>query len=390
MKQKYVDTLFYIAYVSFFASLFLGDVYTVGTLDVISRYLRIISYILIVISCIGVRFTKKDFFIFCIIFSLGLIYAILTNDIYWCILTLLLFNSRKVNIKNIFRISIAILLIGIAVVIALVLLGFLPDILTARDSLSLNSYTRHSFGFYTSNVLPLLTLYILSYYILIFESQIKISVIIFTVLTSLVISELCDSRNAFILSVVLSAAVICIKISKCKYRILLPLSRFLVPSLIIISYAMLFLLPLGGIWNTIDTLFSGRFRLGIFKMRRIGLHPVNIMSNDSFFDDNVTYVNGEHLDTVVLDNGYLYVGLRYGILILLFYIYISQKITSKYSNRPYILLVTVCVFTANFVDNDLVDYCFLPFILLAFCDRKETSILDGGNNEKSSCNYLNI
>ena len=236
----------------------------------------------------------------------------------------MLFNSRKVNIKNIFRISIAILLIGIAVVIALVLLGFLPDILTARDSLSLNSYTRHSFGFYTSNVLPLLTLYILSYYILIFESQIKISVIIFTVLTSLVISELCDSRNAFILSVVLSAAVICIKISKCKYRILLPLSRFLVPSLIIISYAMLFLLPLGGIWNTIDTLFSGRFRLGIFKMRRIGLHPVNIMSNDSFFDDNVTYVNGEHLDTVVLDNGYLYVGLRYGIIILLFYIYISH------------------------------------------------------------------
>lgn len=53
-------------------------------------------------------------------------------------------------------------------------------------------------------------------------------------------------------------------------------------------------------------------------MRRIGFHFINIMSNENFINDNITYANGQNLSTVVLDNGYLYIILRYGILVLFF------------------------------------------------------------------------
>ena len=130
----------------------------------------------------------------------------------------------------------------------------------------------------------------------------------------------------------------------------------------------MFLLLRGGIWNTIDTFFSGRFRLAIFKMRRIGFHFINIMSNENFINDNITYANGQNLSTVVLDNGYLYIILRYGILFLFFYFFIAYLLAKKNKKNICILGTIVMVFIANFVDNDLVDYSFLPFILWAFND----------------------
>lgn len=126
------------------------------------------------------------------------------------------------------------------------------------------------------------------------------------------------------------------------------------------------LLLKGGIWNTIDDFFSGRFRLAIFKMRRIGLHLINIMSNESFVNDNITYVDGKNMSSIVLDNGYLYVLLRYGILILLIYFFIAYCLAKKNKGNACVLGALIAVFIANFVDNDLVDYSFFPFILWAF------------------------
>ena len=86
------------------------------------------------------------------------------------------------------------------------------------------------------------------------------------------------------------------------------------------------------------------------------------------FNDNITYANGQNLSTVVLDNGYLYIILRYGILVLFFYFFIAYLLAQKNKKNICILGTIVMVFIANFVDNDLVDYSFLPFILWAFND----------------------
>lgn len=46
-----------------------------------------------------------------------------------------------------------------------------------------------------------------------------------------------------------------------------------------------------------------------------------------------------------------------------------------------ILGTVIAVFVANFVDNDLVDYSFLPFILWAFNDWKANNIVKNMNEK---------
>ena len=64
-------------------------------------------------------------------------------------------------------------------------------------------------------------------------------------------------------------------------------------------------------------------------MRRIGIHFINIMSNEFFVKDDITYVNGQNINTIALDNGYLYIILRYGILILFFYCIVAYFLAKK-------------------------------------------------------------
>ena len=186
---------------------------------------------------------------------------------------------------------------------------------------------------------------------------------------SVIVNVFCRSRNAIIISLLLSVFVILAKKKENgENKVLYHATVLSIPVMSIFSFSMMFLLLRGGIWNTIDTFFSGRFRLAIFKMRRIGFHFINIMSNENFINDNITYANGQNLSTVVLDNGYLYIILRYGILVLFFYFFIAYLLAKKNKKNICILGTIVMVFIANFVDNDLVDYSFLPFILWAFND----------------------
>ena len=99
------------------------------------------------------------------------------------------------------------------------------------------------------------------------------------------------------------------------------------------------------------------------------------MSNESFVKDNTTYVDGKDISSIVLDNGYLYIILRYGILILFVYFLIAYRLAKTNKRNVCILGTLMAVFWINFVDNDLVDYSFLPFILWAFNDVRVDSII---------------
>ena len=375
-KFKKNEISFYLSYIILYISLFIGDVYSIGSMDVFARYLRIGSYVLIFISCINLRLKKRDFFRMVAILMVTLLYGIKTEDLYWSILILLIYNSKNVDIKRVYKTSLRIIVIGIISVLVLCVLEVLPDILTSRNTLEQINYNRHSFGFYHSNVLPLLIFYLEVYYICIVKDRLRDNVIVFFMFLAGVVNTFCHSRNALILSLVLSIfAIFAKRIKKEEYKILYRTTVLSIPCMSIFSFSMMFLLLKGGIWNTIDALFSGRFRLAIFKMRRIGIHLINIMSNESFMNDNITYVDGKNISSIVLDNGYLYMILRYGILILLVYFLIAYCLAKKNRRNACVLGALIAVFIANFVDNDLVDYSFLPFILWAFNDFRVGSII---------------
>ena len=370
-KFKKDEILFYLSYIILYISLFIGDVYNIGSWDIVARYLRMGSYVLIFISCINMRLKKKDFFRMIAVLMVTLLYGVKTGDLYWSVLILLIYNSKKVDIERVYKTSSRIIVIGIISVLVFCMFGVLPDILTSRNTIEQINYNRHSFGFYHSNVLPLLIFYLEVYYICIVKEKIRNNVIAFFMLLAGVINIFCHSRNALILSWALSLFVIFAKkMRKDEYKILYRTTVLSIPCMSIFSFSMMFLLLKGGIWNTIDTFFSGRFRLAIFKMRRIGFHLINIMSNESFVNDNITYVDGKDISSIVLDNGYLYVILRYGILILLVYFLIAYCLAKKNRGNACVLGALIAVLVANFVDNDLVDYSFLPFILWAFNDLR--------------------
>lgn len=375
-KIKKNEILFYLSYIILYISLFIGDVYNIGGLDILARYLRICSYILIAISYFNLRFVKKEFLQMMVIFMITLLYAMKTGDLYWSILILLIYNSKKINIESVYRISLRIIIIGIISVLFLYLIGVLPDVLTSRDTLEQIDYNRHSLGFYHSNVFPLLIFYLEVYYICIVKERVRDSVIVLFMIFAVIVNVFCRSRNAIIISLLLSVFVILAKKKENgENKVLYHATVLSIPVMSIFSFSMMFLLLRGGIWNTIDTFFSGRFRLAIFKMRRIGFHFINVMSNENFINDNITYANGQDLSTVVLDNGYLYIILRYGILVLFFYFFIAYLLAKKNKRNICILGTIVMVFIANFVDNDLVDYSFLPFILWAFNDFGTNNVI---------------
>lgn len=376
-KFKKNEFVFQLSYIILCVSLFIGDVYSIGNMDTVARYLRMGSYILIFISCINLRLKKKDFFRMVAILMVTLLYGIETRDLYWSILILLIYNSKNVDMERVYKTSFKILVIGIISVLILCIFGFLPDVLTSRNTVNQINYNRHSFGFYHSNVLPLLIFYLEVYYICIVKEKIRDNMIVFFAVLAGAVNTFCHSRNALILSLALSIfTLFAKKMKKDEYKILYRTAVLSIPCMSIFSFSMMFLLLKGGIWNTIDTFFSGRFRLAIFKMRRIGIHLINIMSNESFVNDNITYLDGKYMSSIVLDNGYLYVILRYGILIILGYFLIAYCLAKKNKGNACVLGALIAVFIANFVDNDLVDYSFLPFILCAFNNFRADSIIE--------------
>ena len=384
MKVKKREILFYLSYICFFVSLFLGDVYETSIILVVQRLLRIAAYGIIVLQIFGSKLKSKEWIKLLLLLIITLVFGIYTRDLYWSILIIFIYASKNINLENI--LSIIILFSAMICVLCACSVGLLPDVLTARNSSSLDNFVRHSFGFYHSNVLPLIVLYLELYYVLLEKEKAKSSVILVGVGIHVVLFIFCNSRNAFLLAVLFSVLIFGEKyigtnrkIKKVFYLI----TKYMVPFLSIFSFSMLFLLLRGGIWDVVDSAFSGRFRLGIYKMRRIGIHLINIMSNEEFKSDYVMHANGTMLDTVVLDNGYLYIILRYGILLILFYFLVSFILSKKAKGNMYVLIVLLSVFAMNFIDNDLVDYLFLPFILIAFNNSQLLEEVDSGNRKRS-------
>ena len=204
-----------------------------------------------------------------VIFMITLLYAMKTEDLYWSILILLIYNSKKINIESVYRISLRIIIIGIISVLFLCLIGILPDILTSRDTLEQIDYNRHSLGFYHSNVFPLLIFYLEVYYICIVKEKVRDSVIVLFMIFAVIVNVFCRSRNAIIISLLLSVFVILAKKKENgENKLLYHATVLSIPVMSIFSFSMMFLLLRGGIWNTIDTFFSGRFRLKEYLNRK--------------------------------------------------------------------------------------------------------------------------
>lgn len=372
MKLKKKDMVFYIAYSILFISLFIRDI-DIET-DVLTQMLRYTAYILLVFQLLMNRWQIKKIAKFAILIAASMLLFWLSKDMYWASVVLIIFAAKDIEMDKFIYFTYLILFICTLFVVLLCFLGVLPDVLTARTGIEAVA-TRHSFGFYHSDVLPVICVYLMIYYLWMKNKHAKTLVMIGWAVISLVLYYFCGSRNAFYAtSIVIVMFLIFkyIRIKKCFISIFEKISYFWVALFSAFSLTVTLLLSTGSIYDTIDTFFSGRFRVSGYKIMVTGLHFINVMSNDAYFNDKL-----------IIDNGYMYIILRYGLVAIIFYLFINYLLVKKANKNPFLLICVVTIFLVNMIDNDLCDYNFLPFIIIAFNGMKNVKFLNIRSDTRS-------
>jgi hypothetical protein len=107
--------------------------------------------------------------------------------------------------------------------------------------------------------------------------------------------------------------------------------------------------------HKIDLLFSYRLISSSWKMNRVGLKIINLMHNNEFYGN----------DSFVVDNGYLFIALRFGLVILIGLFVISFLLQKRYKNDLFVESCLIAVFVLAFIDNDFLSYGFLPILIAA-------------------------
>lgn len=353
------ETFFYFGYICLFLALFTGDiVHEILIFQSLGQYLRLLAYVLLLVSALFARkiVTIKEIVVVSVCLCLSIYVLLKTKDAYFCILTILVYSTQNIDPRKILKISFILLTVCTVLVVSACFLGFLPNVITKRGVLDVNP--RFAYGFYHSDVLPLELFYFTSYLVLLEKKKTNIFLLILITFLNLIIFKLCNSRNSFILIMLIVIFTFLLKFKSPSKRFINYFYRITKYIMLILSFFSLWMtqqLLKGGIYDTIDSLFSGRFRAGIFKIRDLGLTLINLQTQANFEADNI-----------VLDNGYLYIAIRYGIIFLILLAIWDFYFSNKAKNNIWGLMIFCFVAIANMVDNDLVDYSCLPLILIAF------------------------
>ena len=104
-----------------------------------------------------------------------------------------------------------------------------------------------------------------------------------------------------------------------------------------------------------NSVMTKRLSIAYAQYLSMGLHLFNKM-------DWSTYAKYRY----VLDNGYIFVAMRYGLAFLPFYWVVHFFAARKNKYLPVVLVALTVISLTNFIDNDLLSYGYLPIILLAF------------------------
>lgn len=355
------EIIFLLSYVCFYTSLFLSDVAIEINTDKLTRGLRYISYLLALIQLAMYKDKNKHFVVEIAVLVITLIFFIRTNDIYLPMLVILIIGAKDSSEEHICNISLKLIIIGTILTFVGGLIGYLPDIMTSKAFST--DLTRHSYGFYHSNVLPnnILLIEILAVWKY-KEKMSNFTIIFFLILHILIYFPTC-SRMSLMVGILITLVLIALKTRFFKInvrKIIIMIAYFITQFYTLVSVILMLLVNTNSIANRVDLFFSNRFWIAFLKVNRVGIKLFNFSSNDFFYKDKL-----------VIDSGYLFLLLRYGIIALLAINIISTIMVKKNINQMYHLLCIITIFTIAFIDNLFLSYRFLPFLMFSFIKRSK-------------------
>jgi len=357
-KINIYNTLFIIAYGSFYVSLVLNDIYQISdSIGIMSKCLRMITYAISVILFLQSGIRVDDLWKLIFLLGIFIIYTIVTKDTYLISIVLLVYGSRKYDTTKLFSYSFRILFVCTLLTILLMLIGVLPDYLTAKAFAT--ELSRHSLGFYHSDVFPATIVYLQVYYNWEHRQKTKTKNQFVFVIFHLVAYFLCSSRVCVIVGlsysfmVLFVSAIKSIRLKMVIANTINTISNNICAFCSLISIIGMLLVQRISKLYYIDYLFSFRLFYASLKMDRVGIHLLNLMDNDSFYGT----------DKIIVDNGYLYITLRFGIVLLLVLLFINRMLNDKCDNNLIVRLSIITVFLMGYIDNDFLSYGFLPIMI---------------------------
>lgn len=361
------ELFFFMYYTLFVFALFIEDVNISSKIcSVLSKGSKLFVLFILVMDIILKKWKKKDFYSLIVSALIGFLILFLSGDFFWIIVILMSLAAEKANTESLFRVSFWEVVILSSIVLLLFAFGLITDSVSFRTD---NSTTeRHSLGFTHSLILPLILFYLMSYYVMIKKDDINLVIVYAFFFISFITYFFCNSRNGLLLTVLLAISVSLIKFKEVKKYCKVVISFW--GKHIFAVCAIFSILPsllrskgiFNSFWIIFDNYFTNRSLLGSSAINSYGIHFINPMKYSEYASLLVD-VEGSIYKGIVLDSAYLYILIRYGILMFFFVWLIFYSIYKKEKKNIFSCLVIILVAIANVTDNDLLSYGFLPFCI---------------------------
>lgn len=371
LKNKVPITthMFAIAYALFVFSLLNRDVSNTNALYWLTVPAKYGALAILSAGILYTAYTQKQMLRIIILFLIDALVLIQSGVLTFVLITLFAFLAIKIENKMIMKIAFYTLSIYLIMVIILCYIGVFQNVITNRY---VGTSNRYSLGFYHSNVVPLIYSYIVAYGLL--SNQIKKHMYWLFLTLDICIFFLCGSRNAFLITILLIGGKYFSE-TRCAqnilknniYNTILEFSaKFCVPFLSLISIGIPLLLEQYQLFSKIDSILSYRFTYIWEKIKSDGLHFLPQITNDTFFSDGI-----------VIDNGYAFLAIRYGLFMSILLSIAIYFIAKYYKKNTFVLIVIILVAFENLIDNDIIDYSCLPYLIIA-----EKCIINGLKSKK--------
>ena len=367
-RSKKSDFVFSFYYVLFFFSLFLDDVgVKFQTLLLVSKLAKLIVLCLLA----GIIFTshvRRDRLrMACLCLFIGFMVLISAGDFFLLIVIMMGVASSRISDSLVLRLSIGCIVSFSIIVFLLFVIGLLPDNVSARTGYS--ETLRHSFGFAHSTVFPLIIFYLLTYLLMLKKEHVNRAELAVILMISFILYCTCDSRNAIIGVILLMILWFLYKNAKPRYyrsKMLNFCFKMIFALCTVASFLPAYLRSKNQfmlLWYIYDKIFTNRSLFGSSAINAFGIHILTVMKSSEYRSTPVL-VDSAEWTGVILDNGYMYIIIRYGWVAIMFLGLVFWGFYKKYRYMPFAQAVIVVVAVVNMTDNDFLSYGFLPYMLI--------------------------
>jgi len=302
-------------------------------------------------SLFVLMFSIVAFFVVCM--------AVITRDYYLIVVAMLAVDMCKLNMKDFFRISFLILLFLTIVVVLLSVIGIIPMVSSVRETAYNHGAVRYAMGFKGGLFLPNIIVYCVCYYYS-FKGKVKFIDFICFQMLGIIVFFLCDSRNGLIALEIMYVFLLFWKISKKSDRLKKIIGFAASISFSLIAILSIYLLNAYKIQTTFskmaNDILSGRLWGAMMNSFLSPFEWIHFESSTHFME-KLKYA---------YDNGYYFVMARYGyimlILLCIIVFFICRYMRDENNYTAVFGLIVVGLL--NFIDNGLISYGFLPYMLI--------------------------